>query len=186
MGAIAVKAAKSINYVGAGTIEFLVDNDMNFYFLEMNTRLQVEHPITEEVLGVDIVKEQINIANGRKISFRQNQLHQRGHAIECRIYAEDTENNFAPSPGVIHSIQTPKGLGVRIDTHIYAGYEISIFYDSMISKLIVWATNRDVALERMRRVLYEYKITGVKTNIDYLRRIMDNLEFVQEITPPIL
>jgi acetyl-CoA carboxylase biotin carboxylase subunit len=179
MGAIAVKAAKSINYVGAGTIEFLVDNDMNFYFLEMNTRLQVEHPITEEVLGVDIVKEQINIANGRKISFRQNQLHQRGHAIECRIYAEDTENNFAPSPGVIHSIQTPKGLGVRIDTHIYAGYEISIFYDSMISKLIVWATNRDVALERMRRVLYEYKITGVKTNIDYLRRIMDNLEFVQ-------
>src|SRR5690554_318964 len=179
MGAIAVKAAKSINYVGAGTIEFLVDSNMNFYFLEMNTRLQVEHPITEEVLGVDIVKEQINIANGRKISFRQNQLHQRGHAIECRIYAEDTENNFAPSPGVIHSIQTPKGLGVRIDTHIYAGYEISIFYDSMISKLIVWATNRDVALERMRRVLYEYKITGVKTNIDYLRRIMDNLEFVQ-------
>ncbi|MDD4778456.1 MAG: acetyl-CoA carboxylase biotin carboxylase subunit [Fermentimonas sp.] len=179
MGAIAVKAAKSINYVGAGTIEFLVDNDMNFYFLEMNTRLQVEHPITEEVLGVDIVKEQINIANGRKLSFRQSQLHQRGHAIECRIYAEDTENNFAPAPGVIHSIQTPKGLGVRIDTHIYTGYEISIYYDSMISKLIVWATNRDVALERMRRVLYEYKITGVKTNIDYLRRIMDNLEFVQ-------
>ncbi|HBT84466.1 MAG: acetyl-CoA carboxylase biotin carboxylase subunit [Fermentimonas sp.] len=179
MGAIAVKAAKSINYVGAGTIEFLVDNDMNFYFLEMNTRLQVEHPITEEVLGVDIVKEQINIANGRKLSFRQSQLHQRGHAIECRIYAEDTENNFAPAPGVIHSIQTPKGLGVRIDTHIYTGYEISIYYDSMISKLIVWATNRDVALERMRRVLYEYKITGVKTNIDYLRRIMDNREFVQ-------
>ncbi len=179
MGAIAVKAAKSINYVGAGTIEFLVDSNMNFYFLEMNTRLQVEHPITEEVLGVDIVKEQINIANGRKLSFSQNQLHQRGHAIECRIYAEDTENNFAPSPGVIHSIQTPKGLGVRIDTHIYTGYEISIYYDSMISKLIVWATNRTYALERMRRVLYEYKITGVKTNIDYLRRIMDNREFVQ-------
>lgn len=178
MGAIAVKAAKSINYVGAGTVEFLVDNNMNFYFLEMNTRLQVEHPITEEVLGVDIVKEQINIANGRKLSYTQNQLHQRGHAIECRIYAEDTENNFAPSPGVIHSIQTPKGLGVRIDTHIYTGYEISIYYDSMISKLIVWATNREYALERMRRVLYEYKITGVKTNIDYLRRIMDNREFV--------
>jgi acetyl-CoA carboxylase biotin carboxylase subunit len=179
MGAIAVKAAKSINYVGAGTIEFLVDKDMNFYFLEMNTRLQVEHPITEEVLGVDMVKEQINIAKGRKLSFTQNQLHQRGHAIECRIYAEDTENNFSPSPGVIHSIQTPKGLGVRIDTHIYTGYEIPIFYDSMISKLIVWATSRNFALERMRRVLYEYKITGVKTNIDYLRRIMDNLEFVQ-------
>ncbi len=179
MGAIAVKAAKSINYVGAGTIEFLVDSNMNFYFLEMNTRLQVEHPITEEVLGVDIVKEQINVANGRKLSFTQNQLHQRGHAIECRIYAEDTENNFAPSPGFIHSIQTPKGLGVRIDTHIYTGYEISIYYDSMISKLIVWATNRTYALERMRRVLYEYKITGVKTNIDYLRRIMDNREFVQ-------
>ena len=179
MGAIAVKAAKSINYVGAGTIEFLVDSNMNFYFLEMNTRLQVEHPITEEVLGVDIVKEQINIANGRKLSFKQNQLHQRGHAIECRIYAEDTENNFAPSPGIIHSIQTPKGLGVRIDTHIYTGYEIPIYYDSMISKLIVWATNRTYALERMRRVLYEYKINGVKTNIDYLRRIMDNREFVQ-------
>lgn len=179
MGAIAVKAAKSINYVGAGTVEFLVDKDMKFYFLEMNTRLQVEHPITEEVLGVDIVKEQINIANGRKLSFRQSQLHQRGHAIECRIYAEDPENNFAPSPGVIHSIQTPKGLGVRIDTHIYTGYEVGIYYDPMISKLIVWATNRIYALERMRRVLYEYKINGVKTNIDYLRRIMDNQEFVQ-------
>ncbi len=179
MGSIAVKAAKSINYVGAGTIEFLVDNEMNFYFLEMNTRLQVEHPITEEVLGVDIVKEQILIAKGKRLSFRQNQLHQRGHAIECRIYAEDTENNFTPSPGVIHSIQTPKGLGVRIDTHIYAGYEIPIHYDSMISKLIVWATNRNYALERMRRVLYEYKITGVKTNIDYLRRIMDTRDFVK-------
>ncbi len=179
MGAIAVKAAKSIKYVGAGTIEFLVDGNMNFYFLEMNTRLQVEHPITEEVLGVDLVKEQINVANGRKLSFKQNQLHQRGHAIECRIYAEDTENNFAPSPGVIHSIQTPKGLGVRIDTHIYTGYEIPVYYDSMISKLIVWATNRTYALERMRRVLYEYKITGVKTNIDYLRKIMDSREFVQ-------
>lgn len=179
MGAIAVKAAKSVNYVGAGTIEFLVDNDMNFYFLEMNTRLQVEHPITEEVLGIDLVKEQIDIANGCKLRFRQEDLQQRGHAIECRICAEDTDNGFIPTAGTIGHVRTPQGIGVRVDSFIYDGYEIPIYYDSMLGKLIVWATKRSFALERMRRVLYEYKITGIKTNIDYLRRILDAREFVK-------
>lgn len=179
MGEIAVKAAKSVNYVGAGTIEFLVDKDMNFYFLEMNTRLQVEHPITEEVLGIDLVKEQINIADGRKLRFKQEGIRQRGHAIECRICAEDTENGFIPTAGVINNVRTPQGIGVRVDSFIYDGYEIPIYYDSMLSKLIVWATQRKYALERMRRVLYEYKITGIKTNIDYLRRIMDTRDFVK-------
>lgn len=179
MGRIAVKAAKSVNYIGAGTIEFLVDDKMNFYFLEMNTRLQVEHPITEEVLGIDLVKEQINIASGKKLRFRQKDIQQRGHAIECRICAEDTDNNFAPSPGIIRHVRTPEGVGVRVDSFIYDGYEIPIYYDPMLGKLIVWATSRNYALERMRRVLYEYKITGIKTNIDYLRRIMDAREFVR-------
>lgn len=179
MGAIAVKAAKSVNYVGAGTIEFLVDNDMNFYFLEMNTRLQVEHPITEEVLGIDLVKEQIDIANGCKLRFRQEDLRQRGHAIECRICAEDTDNEFIPTAGTIGHVRTPQGIGVRVDSFIYDGYEIPIYYDSMLGKLIVWATKRSFALKRMRRVLYEYKITGIKTNIDYLRRILDAREFVK-------
>ncbi len=178
MGEIAVKAAKSVNYVGAGTIEFLVDEKMNFYFLEMNTRLQVEHPITEEVLGIDLVKEQINIANGNALRFSQKDIEQRGHAIECRICAEDTENGFIPTAGIINSVRTPQGIGVRVDSFIYDGYEIPIYYDSMLSKLIVWATQRKYALERMRRVLYEYKITGIKTNIDYLRRIMDTHDFV--------
>ena len=179
MGEIAVKAAMSVNYVGAGTIEFLVDKDMNFYFLEMNTRLQVEHPITEEVIGVDLVKEQINIAAGQKLRFRQEDIRQQGHAIECRICAEDTENEFMPTAGVINKVRTPQGIGVRVDGFIYDGYEIPIYYDSMLSKLIVWATNRKYALERMRRALYEYKITGIKTNIDYLRRIMDTRDYVK-------
>lgn len=179
MGEIAVKATKSVNYVGAGTIEFLVDNDMNFYFLEMNTRLQVEHPITEEVVGVDLVKEQIDIADGRPLRFRQEDLSQRGHAIECRICAEDTDNDFTPTAGTIAHVRTPQGIGVRVDSFIYDGYEIPIHYDSMLGKLIVWATRRDYALERMRRVLYEYKITGIKTNIDYLRRILDARDFVK-------
>ncbi len=179
MGAIAVKAAKSVNYVGAGTIEFLVDKDQNFYFLEMNTRLQVEHPITEEVLGIDLVKEQIDIAAGMHLRFKQKDIYQRGHAIECRICAEDTDKEFMPSAGVINSVRIPQGIGVRVDSFIYDGYEIPIYYDSMLSKLIVWATTRQFALERMRRVLYEYKITGIKTNIGYLRRIMDVREFAK-------
>ena len=179
MGAKAVAAAKAVNYRGAGTIEFLVDKYRNFYFLELNTRLQVEHPTTEEVLGVDLVKEQLRVANGEKLRFRQEDLFQRGHAIECRICAEDTENGFIPCPGVIRQLTEPNGIGVRIDSYVYEGYEIPLYYDPMIGKLIVWATTRQFAIERMRRVLYEFKITGLKTNLSYLRRIMYAPAFVK-------
>ena len=168
MGEKAVAAAKAVNYVGAGSIEFLVDKHRNYYFLEMNTRLQVEHPITEEVVGVDLVKEQIKVAEGQVLQLKQEDIQQRGHAIECRICAEDTEMNFMPSPGVM-----------RIDCYVYEGYEIPIYYDPMIGKLIVWATTREYAIERMRRVLHEYKLTGVKNNISYLRAIMDTPDFVE-------
>ncbi len=179
MGEKAVAAAKSVNYSGAGTIEFLVDKYCNFYFLEMNTRLQVEHPITEEVVGVDLVKEQICIADNQPLSLKQEELRQSGHAIECRICAEDADNGFIPSPGIIRQLTEPTGIGVRIDSSVYEGYEIPVFYDPMIGKLIVWATNRQYAIERMRRVLYEFKITGLKTNLGYLKRIMYNPDFVK-------
>ena len=179
MGEKAVAAAKAVGYRGAGTIEFLVDKYRHFYFLEMNTRLQVEHPITEEVMGVDLVKEQIRVAAGEKLRFRQDELFQRGHAIECRICAEDTENGFMPCPGVIRQLIEPNGIGVRIDSYVYEGYEIPLYYDPMIGKLIVWAVTRQYAIERMRRVLYEFKITGLKTNISYLRRIMYAPAFVR-------
>lgn len=177
MGAKAVAAAKAVGYEGAGTIEFLVDKNHKFYFLEMNTRLQVEHPITEEVVGIDLVKQQIDIAQGMELSFRQEDLRQHGHAIECRICAEDTEHDFMPSPGIIQQLTEPSGIGTRIDSYVYEGYEIPIHYDPMIGKLIVWATTREYAIERMRRVLYEYKITGLTTNIRYLRRIIDVPDF---------
>ncbi|WP_163717654.1 acetyl-CoA carboxylase biotin carboxylase subunit [Mangrovibacterium lignilyticum] len=177
MGRDAVNAAKAVNYMGAGTIEFLVDNNLNYYFLEMNTRLQVEHPITERVTGVDLVKQQIFVAEGRELLLKQDDLRQKGHAIECRIYAEDSDNNFMPSAGRIHNITEPLGLGVRTDGYVYEGYEIPIHYDPMISKLIIWANNREEAIQRMRRALYEYKITGVKTSIKFLERIMDSEDF---------
>lgn len=177
MGAKAVAAAKAVGYEGAGTIEFLVDKNHKFYFLEMNTRLQVEHPITEEVVGIDLVKQQIDIAQGMELSFRQEDLRQHGHAIECRICAEDTEHDFMPSPGIIQQLTEPSGIGTRIDSYVYEGYEIPIHYDPMIGKLIVWATTREYAIERMRQVLYEYKITGLTTNIRYLRRIIDVPDF---------
>jgi len=189
MGRHAVAAAKAVNYYGAGTIEFIVDDNLNYYFLEMNTRLQVEHPITERVVGVDLVKEQIHIANGEHLKLKQEELRQHGHAIECRIYAEDTNNNFMPSPGLVRHISEPLGLGVRHDGYVYEGYEIPIYYDPMISKLIVWAQTREEAIRRMRRALYEYKITGVKTSIKFLERIMDapafksgnyNTHFIQD------
>ncbi|HEX7585046.1 MAG TPA: acetyl-CoA carboxylase biotin carboxylase subunit [Prolixibacteraceae bacterium] len=177
MGEYAVEAARTVNYEGAGTIEFLVDNDLNFYFLEMNTRLQVEHPITERITGIDLVKQQILIAEGHPLLITQEKLRQTGHAIECRIYAEDSDNNFMPNPGKIYNITQPLGLGVRSDGYVYEGYEIPIHYDSMISKLIVWAENRTEAIDRMKRALYEYKITGVKTSIKFLERIMDTVDF---------
>ena len=178
MGKHAVEAAQAVDYVGAGTIEFLVDNQLNYYFLEMNTRLQVEHPITERVTGIDLVKQQILIAEGNELKLKQNKLKQQGHAIECRVYAEDSDNNFMPSPGRIHSITQPLGLGVRTDGYVYEGYEIPIHYDPMISKLIVWAQNRTEAIKRMKRALYEYKITGIKTSLMFLERIMDSEDFI--------
>lgn len=179
MGKQAVAAAKSVNYTGAGTIEFLVDDDLNFYFLEMNTRLQVEHPITERVVGIDLVKEQIHIANGEKLSIKQEDLRQHGHAIECRIYAEDADNHFMPSPGLVKKITEPQGFGVRTDGYVYEGYEIPIYYDPMISKLITWGLNRDEAIRRMRRSLSEYSIMGVKTSISFLKRILDIPDFAE-------
>jgi len=178
MGQHAIAAARSVGYEGAGTIEFLMDNNRNYYFLEMNTRLQVEHPITELVTGVDLVKEQINIASGKPVSFTQDEVWQYGHAIECRIYAEDPENNFMPSPGKILHMTEPKGFGVRQDGYVYEGYEIPIYYDPMISKLLVWAKTRDEAVSRMKRALKEFKITGIKTSIPFLEKIMDCKDFV--------
>jgi acetyl-CoA carboxylase biotin carboxylase subunit len=179
MGKQAVAAAKSVNYEGAGTVEFLVDNDRNFYFLEMNTRLQVEHPVTELVTGKDLVKAQILIADGQPLPYKQEELSQIGHAIECRIYAEDHKKNFMPSPGLIQQIVEPLGQGVRTDGYVYEGYEIPYHYDPMISKLITWAPTRDEAIKRMKRALYEYKITGVKTSIPFLVKIMDTKDFYE-------
>jgi acetyl-CoA carboxylase biotin carboxylase subunit len=179
MGRFAVAAARAVNYEGAGTIEFIVSDNLEYYFLEMNTRLQVEHPITERVVGVDLVKEQIHIANGLPLTLKQEDLRQSGHAIQCRIYAEDPDNNFLPQPGTIKHITEPLGLGVRYDGYVYEGYEIPIFYDPLISKLITWGKTRQESIARMRRALYEYKITGVKTNIKFLERIMDIPDFLE-------
>jgi len=178
MGETAVLAAKAVNYENAGTIEFLVDDKGNYYFLEMNTRLQVEHPITEAVIGIDLVREQINVANGLPLTYTQEQISQRGHAIECRVYAEDPDKNFMPSPGTIRNISEPQGIGVRVDGYVYSDYEIPIYYDPMISKIIVWAETRSAAINRMKRVLEEYKISGIKTSIGFMKRIMETPDFV--------
>ncbi|HEX7975019.1 MAG TPA: biotin carboxylase N-terminal domain-containing protein, partial [Anaerolineales bacterium] len=178
MGSVAVRAAQAVGYVNAGTIEFLVDKDKNYYFLEMNTRLQVEHPITEMVTGVDIVKEQIRIARGRQIRLAQDAVHMNGWAIECRINAEDPYNNFLPSTGKITHSLLPTGPGVRIDTGVYPGFEISPYYDSLISKLVVWGETRAEAILRMRRSLEEYKVVGVRTNIPFHQKLMDSHRFM--------
>lgn len=179
MGSEAVKVAKAVKYVGAGTVEFLVsDVDKSFYFLEMNTRLQVEHPVTELVTGIDLVKEQIRVANGEKLSFTQDDIELRGHAIECRIYAEDPENDFLPSPGKITRLRLPQGNGVRDDGGIYEGSEISIYYDPMISKLCAYGRDRTDAIEKMRRALMEYQVGGIKTTLPFFREIMDDEVFV--------
>ena len=178
MGSVAVRSAQAVGYVNAGTIEFLVDKDKNFYFLEMNTRLQVEHPVTEMVTGVDIVKEQIRIARGRQLRSTQENIHMNGWAIECRINAEDPYNSFIPSTGQITHSLLPTGPGVRVDTGIYPGFEISPYYDSLISKLIVWGETRAEAILRMRRALEEYKIVGVRTNIPFHQKLMDSHRFM--------
>jgi acetyl-CoA carboxylase biotin carboxylase subunit len=180
MGHEAVKAAKAVNYVGAGTVEFLLsDVDKSFYFLEMNTRLQVEHPVTELVTGIDLVKEQIRVAYGLELSFSQEDISIRGHAIECRVYAEDPENNFLPSPGKITRLKLPQGNGVRDDGGIYEGAEVSIYYDPMISKLCTYGRNREDAIEKMRRALREYEVGGIKTTLPFFQAVMDDEVFVK-------
>ena len=179
MGACAVKVAKAVNYVGAGTVEFLVsDLDRSFYFLEMNTRLQVEHPVTELVTGIDLVREQINVAWGEKLSFAQDDIKITGHAIECRVYAEDPENNFLPSPGTITRLRLPHGPGVRDDGGVYEGSEVSIYYDPMISKLAVYGRDRAEAIGRMRRALMEYEVGGIKTTLPFFREVMEDEVFI--------
>lgn len=177
MGEAAVKAAKAAGYVNAGTMEFLVDPNRNFYFLESNTRLQVEHPVTELVTGIDLAKQQIKIAWGEKLSLRQEDIRWRGSAIECRIYAEDPENNFLPSTGVVHSYREPSGPGVRVDSGLFEGSEISLYYDPLISKLLTWGKDRDEAIQRMKRALTEYNILGVATTIPFHLKVMDHPKF---------
>jgi acetyl-CoA carboxylase biotin carboxylase subunit len=178
MGALACAAARAVDYLNAGTIEFLVDKDRNFFFLEMNTRLQVEHPVTEMVTGVDIVKEQMRIARGRKLRYAQEDIRLNGWAIECRINAEDPYNDFLPSTGRLEQIILPTGPGVRVDTGVYPGFEISPYYDSLISKLLCWGETRGEAILRMRRALEEYRILGVRTNIPFHQSIMDSHRFM--------
>ncbi|HEX5708815.1 MAG TPA: acetyl-CoA carboxylase biotin carboxylase subunit [Pyrinomonadaceae bacterium] len=179
MGKAAVKVARAARYVGAGTVEFLVsDTTRDFYFLEMNTRLQVEHPVTEMVTGIDLVREQITVAAGAPLSFAQEDVVLRGHAVECRVYAEDPEQNFMPSPGRITSLRVPAGPSVRDDGGVYAGAEVSIYYDPMISKLAVWGRTRGEAIERMRRALHEYDVGGIKTTLPFFREVMRDEEFV--------
>lgn len=173
----AVKAAKAAGYTNAGTVEFIVAPDGSFYFMEMNTRLQIEHPVTEMVTGLDLVKWQIRIAAGEKLSFGQRGVHWNGHAIEVRLTARDPEKDFAPSAGQIHSLRLPGGLGVRVDTHVFCGYEVPPYYDSMIAKIIVWDEDRAGAIARMQRALDEVEVTGVKTDLEYHKRIFANAFF---------
>lgn len=179
MGECAIKVARAVDYVGAGTVEFLVsDLDKSFYFLEMNTRLQVEHPVTELVTGIDLVREQILVANGAELSFLQKDIAWNTHAIECRVYAEDPENNFLPSPGKITRLRVPQGNGVRDDGGIYEGALISIYYDPMISKLAVFGKTREEAIDRLRRALREYEVGGIKTTLPFFREIVEDAEFI--------
>jgi acetyl-CoA carboxylase biotin carboxylase subunit len=178
MGEIAVKAARAANYSNAGTIEFLVDANAGFYFLEMNTRLQVEHPVTELVTGLDLVQLQIRIASGERLPFTQEQIRLRGHAMECRIYAEDPEKDYFPSPGRITDLAEPSGPGIRLDSGIYAGWNVPLDYDPLLAKLIAYGEDRQQTMARLRRALSEYFIAGVKTNLGLFRRILDDPDFL--------
>ena len=178
MGHAAVAAAKSINYTGAGTVEFLLDKSGKFYFMEMNTRIQVEHPVTEMITGLDLIAEQIRIAQGEKLQIKQNQVVLNGHAIECRINAEDPDRNFRPHPGIISGYLPPGGPGVRMDSHVYTDYEIPAYYDSLIGKVIVWGRDRPAAIRRMKRALRECAITGVPTTLGFHQKILDSPEFL--------
>jgi len=177
MGEVAVRVARAANYTNAGTVEFLVDQQKNFYFLEMNTRLQVEHPVTELVTGLDLVHLQIHIANGEPLPFTQEQVTIRGHAIECRIYAEDPDNNYFPSPGKITLLLLPSGPGIRRDSGMYEGWNVPMDYDPLLAKLIGYGTDRDQAISRLTRALNEYFVGGIKTNISLFRRILSDPDF---------
>jgi acetyl-CoA carboxylase biotin carboxylase subunit len=177
MGEAAVAAAKTIGYEGAGTVEFLLDASGEFYFMEMNTRIQVEHPVTEVVTGVDLIAQQLKIAAGETLELKQDNIKLHGHAIECRINAEDPRHGFRPSPGTISGWLPPGGPGIRIDSHVYTGYDIPPFYDSLIGKLIVWAEDRPAALLRLRRALSECAVIGVPTTIDFHLALLDRPEF---------
>ncbi|HCV30467.1 MAG TPA: acetyl-CoA carboxylase biotin carboxylase subunit [Microcoleaceae bacterium UBA9251] len=179
MGHAAIAAAKSINYTGAGTVEFLLDKSGKFYFMEMNTRIQVEHTVTEMITGLDLIAEQIRIAQGEKLQIKQNQVVLNGHAIECRINAEDPDRNFRPHPGRITGFLPPGGPGVRMDSHVYTDYEIPAYYDSLIGKLIVWGRDRPSAIRRMKRALRECAITGVPTTLSFHQKILDSPEFLR-------
>ena len=177
MGKVAIKAAKAVNYFSAGTVEFILDKEGNFYFMEMNTRIQVEHPITEMITGVDLVKEQIRIAAGQKLAYQQQNISCNSHSIECRINAEDPDNNFMPSPGKVTFYSPSGGIGVRVDSHLYAGYSIPPYYDSLIAKLIVHADDRKQAIARMRRALGEFIIEGIKTTIPFHLKVLNHDDF---------
>ena len=179
MGELAVKGSKEVNYVGAGTIEFLLDEDKKFYFMEMNTRIQVEHPVTEMVYNRDLVKDQIRTAAGEPLGYSQDGVRLQGHAIECRINAEDWERNFMPNPGNIENVHIPGGPGIRVDTHIYSGYKIPPYYDSLVAKLIAYGKNREESLARLRRTLDEFVIEGIKTTIPFHRKLIDQDDFIK-------
>jgi acetyl-CoA carboxylase biotin carboxylase subunit len=179
MGSAAVRVAQAIRYTGAGTVEFLLDQSGNFYFMEMNTRIQVEHPVTEMLTGVDLIAEQIRVAQGEKLRLTQDQVRLEGHTIECRINAEDPDQNFRPAPGRISGYLPPGGPGVRMDSHVYTDYEIPPYYDSLIGKLIVWGSDRPAAIRRMRRALRECAITGLPTTIGFHQRILENKNFIE-------
>ncbi len=178
MGQAAVRAARAAGYMNAGTIEFLLESSGKYYFMEMNTRIQVEHPVTEWVTGIDLIKEQIRIASGQKLSYRQEDVHLNGHAIECRINAEDPKKDFRPSPGTITDMYLPGGKGIRIDSAIYSGYTIPPYYDSMVAKLIVWAKNRGEAIRKMQSALGEVIIEGIDTNVDYQYEILNHPDYL--------
>src|SRR5262245_16442814 len=179
MGEAALKVVRAAQYYNAGTVEFLVDKNLQFYFMEMNTRLQVEHPVTEMVTGLDLVKLQLQVARGEKLSIRQQDVIMRGAAVECRVYAEDPDNNFFPSPGRITQLQTPAGPGIRDDSGVYEGWTVPIEYDPLISKLVAWGASREEAISRMRRALREYYVGGIKTNISFFLEILQDSNFQQ-------
>ncbi len=177
MGKAACRAAKTVKYVTVGTVEFLVDKKGEFYFMEMNTRIQVEHPVTEQVTGIDLVKEQIRLADGKKLDVDQDDVEILGHALECRINAEDPDKDFIPTPGQVTKFIPPGGLGVRVDTHLYSGYNIPTYYDSLIVKLITFGHNRQESMDHMKRALGEFVVEGIKTTIPFHQKVLNNAFF---------